>query len=999
VITSGCKSGAIGLSCLGTCLRRNRSLQILKCDGQANDHDPSGSELFRLADGWMALRGCFYGNKKIIDLSYPWSDVTDYFNAVAGRVDVGWRQTASLKQQVGQAHRAFQMARKAQLIQQMVALKRGFLGLERTRCKVVQTLHDMYEAVQANADMHRAMQESKQEQVWASEKVDVILADIATAQDGILTKLWAQLMKFAKTQPQPGAPGGPPASPPPALPPPPVSAAAPSQAPSSTPAPTSRPAQGAPPVAPPAATFTATVAVPPGPQPAPVGPLNAPTDPVSRAWQDIAASIASGPELFTPAKYQRFVALVHSVGGHKDPKLSSVLKAGDKVTAKAAVKAAKYNRSPMTFALAVRKTNPQVYQRYSFLSDPYTPYDWYDYDNYRYRESSLFSADRSDKHQGSGQHHHHGDDGNHHDTSHNPVDVDEGQNHDDNNDNGYAGNDDAGNTGGDGYQDGGGDGPAGDDGTGDGEGEGGGEDGGDNDADGTGDGGDADAGDAGNGGEGGGDGDVDDAVGMYAGAGPRDLPDGEPDNRHDAGAIRVTETTAEEWTAQHTELSSRPPPRAPATYVPVGMQRIKNFAVALHRRWQAVLGKVLDAHSSGLLCPLEFKTQLRYAATRARAVHGNTCTLVTQCSVDRLDRLAQQAIAWNSSLSAAVYISTGSVQDTAEGLAHVRALVARLDADSTYTGELVISVLYGHEDSPWLWDSSVPGGADGPLYPINALRNAAASVATTVLMFLVDVDFVPSPGLQEWVESRGDDNTSLIDRCCQGDLIVVPAFERTTSSVASRCASALTFEDVCTGIDDASITAFHVQHFPAGHSPTDYVTWRTRSTARDTATYPVRYGEYYEPYVIMARSCFVPYDERFRGYGMNKCIHLRALAERGHTFHVLPGHFLVAECHERSVAHQRTYGSESGYRKHVVAAAYRAALGDIRMGKLPTVSATTARLLRLSSPPAACAEHSNVQTDRTGTEELKTVLQHMLLRSQGLLSAPPSVSTPLQQVA
>jgi hypothetical protein len=963
----------------------------------------------------MALRGCFYGNKKIIDLSYPWSDVTDYFNAVAGRVDVGWRQTASLKQQVGQAHRAFQMARKAQLIQQMVALKRGFLGLERTRCKVVQTLHDMYEAVQANADMHRAMQESKQEQMWASEKVDVVLADIATAQDGILTKLWAQLMKFAKTQPQPVAPGGPPVSPPPTLPPPPVAPTPPtavqqrpaSQAPSPTPAPTSRPVQGAP-VAPPSATSIATVTPPPGQQPAPLpGPPNAPTDPVSRAWQDIAASIASGPELFTPAKYQRFVALVHSVGGHKDPKLSSVLKAGDKVTAKAAVKAAKYNRSPTTFALAVRKTNPQVYQRYSFLSDPSTPYDWYDYDNYRYHESSFFSADRSDKHQGSGQYHHHGDDGNHHDTStsHNLGDVDEGQDHDDNNDNGYAGNDDAGNTGGDGYQDGGGDGPAGDDGTGDGEGESGGGDGGDNDADGTGDGGDADAGDAGNddtGGEGGGDGDVDDAVGMYAGAGPRDLPDGEPDNRHDAGAIRPTEATAEQWKAQHTALCSRPPPRAPATCIPIEIHRIRNFAATLHKRWQAVLGKVLDAHSSGLLCPLEFKTQLRYAATRARAVHGNTCTLVTQCSVDRLHRLAQQAIAWNGSLSAAVYISSGCIQDTAEGLARVRALVARLDADSTYTGELVISVLYGHEDSPWLWDSSVPGGADGPLYPINALRNTAAAVATAALLFLVDVDFVPSPGLHEWVDShaRSDEDTvGLIDRCRQGDLIVVPAFERTTSSVARTCASALTFEDVCVGIDDASITAFHVQHFPAGHSPTDYVTWRARSAERDSATYPVRYGEYYEPYVVMARSCFVPYDERFRGYGMNKCIHLRALAERGHTFHVLPGQFLVADCHERSVAHQRTYGSESGYRKHVVAAAYRAALRDIRMGKLPTVSATTARLLRLSSPPAACAEHSNVQTDRTGTEDLKAVLQHMLLRSRGLLSAAPSVSTPLQLVA
>jgi hypothetical protein len=109
-------------------------------------------------------------------------------------------------------------------------------------------------------------------------------------------------------------------------------------------------------------------------------------------------------------------------------------------------------------------------------------------------------------------------------------------------------------------------------------------------------------------------------------------------------------------------------------------------------------------------------------------------------------------------------------------------------------------------------------------------------------------------------------------------------------------------------------------------------------------SYPVSYQEYYEPYVIMSSERFVPYDERFRGYGMNKCIHLKTLASRGCTFRVIPSHFVVAGVHERSVAHKQTYGSESGYRKFVVAASYDLACKEISNGKLPLISRKSEQL-------------------------------------------------------
>lgn len=60
-------------------------------------------------------------------------------------------------------------------------------------------------------------------------------------------------------------------------------------------------------------------------------------------------------------------------------------------------------------------------------------------------------------------------------------------------------------------------------------------------------------------------------------------------------------------------------------------------------------------------------------------------------------------------------------------------------------------------------------------------------------------------------------------------------------------------------------SAFHVGHFPAGHSPTNFDKWFDSEQG-----YQVSYSDFYEPYVVAAKSRIPHYDERFRGYGMNK---------------------------------------------------------------------------------------------------------------------------------
>lgn len=75
----------------------------------------------------------------------------------------------------------------------------------------------------------------------------------------------------------------------------------------------------------------------------------------------------------------------------------------------------------------------------------------------------------------------------------------------------------------------------------------------------------------------------------------------------------------------------------------------------------------------------------------------------------------------------------------------------------------------------------------------------------------------------------------------------------------------------------------------------------------------------------MSTNKFVPYDERFRGYGMNKCIHLKALHSNGATFHVIKKHFLMAATHDRSVSHRVTYNPKSKFRRYVIAKLYQIA--------------------------------------------------------------------------
>jgi hypothetical protein len=222
-----------------------------------------------------------------------------------------------------------------------------------------------------------------------------------------------------------------------------------------------------------------------------------------------------------------------------------------------------------------------------------------------------------------------------------------------------------------------------------------------------------------------------------------------------------------------------------------------------------------------LLTPNEYESVARYLSTSRALDHS--CVIITQCSVDRLATLENQARLWGGEVSSAVYVPTTSTAAKVKAMKLIHELIARLDADAGYTGRLTLSILFGHEDASWRWSCKHEAAVGFPLYPINALRNLALAAAGTrnrpgaapiPLYFLLDVDFMPSPGLHQWVEQNAQ-NKTFMGLINSGSMIVVPAFE-THLPVRKP-----TLPAVLIGLRKNTVQVFHSKRFPPGHLPTN----------------------------------------------------------------------------------------------------------------------------------------------------------------------------------
>jgi len=339
-------------------------------------------------------------------------------------------------------------------------------------------------------------------------------------------------------------------------------------------------------------------------------------------------------------------------------------------------------------------------------------------------------------------------------------------------------------------------------------------------------------------------------------------------------------------------------------------------------------------------------------------------TVVTQLSVDRLPRLEELCSAWCGVVSAAVLIPSHGAPGRSKALREVALLHKKVESQGRCRLDLAVV------------DAMPPATAGyDAMYPINALRNIALEQAQTDLVFLLDVDFVPSEGLYETLLSAFRE---LHHACLRHKaVLVVPAFEMEVGGPVARGKMEL--------LDGA--TAFHVGHFPKGHAPTNYRHWWQASEP-----YRVEYEECYEPYVVAARAHVPKYDERFRGYGMNKIVHIFHLHALGTAFFVLPQHFVAAEPHPKSVSWETTYSSSRAQlQQRRIASLFRQARSELMEVRAETWRARAQSMSRETDPAAHAA---NVVAPRDGVQDWCLKMKQAL-RMAALMQTPSQLGSSL----
>jgi glycosyltransferase-like protein LARGE len=306
--------------------------------------------------------------------------------------------------------------------------------------------------------------------------------------------------------------------------------------------------------------------------------------------------------------------------------------------------------------------------------------------------------------------------------------------------------------------------------------------------------------------------------------------------------------------------------------------------------------------------------------------------LVTQCSVDRLDRLHAQLMAWEGEVSAAIFVDEDPNTEAADMVCEKIVRVCEGAAFQRHRPPWTVTAVFRTDAS------EVRCPAYDCLYPINALRNVALRTARAEFVLLLDVDFVPSCGLQAL-------DASTLGRLllCGEDgfaALVIPAFEfRSQNCLPTNGFSVR--EAYAQGVAQA----FHIGHFPAGHRATNFHRWLHRSSESRGGPhfYSVDYEEGFEPYVIALRSRVPPYDERFRGYGMNKISHAYEMNARGCTFRTLDAHdtFVVAREHQRSKSWHLMY--DAGQEEQRARLAYHFAQFKTELQTCPSIKVNIPR--------------------------------------------------------
>lgn len=276
-------------------------------------------------------------------------------------------------------------------------------------------------------------------------------------------------------------------------------------------------------------------------------------------------------------------------------------------------------------------------------------------------------------------------------------------------------------------------------------------------------------------------------------------------------------------------------------------------------------------------------------------------SLITQTTIDRLNKVSLMAERWMAPISVAVLI-----KNTTE-----------LESLETFLKETPIIKQY--------CDVHILIGQD-TRYPVNSLRNLAIDNAKTDIIAVMDADFVTPLNFHEYLTNYleffyiSKQNYHLYERFIEN-----PKFDINNSNQSSVSASTATDiitqknyldvafiipsfsssldpkllpidkESLLDSIKDNLVYPSNLKVCPKCHTATNYPFFYETNYP-----YEIKYNWIYEPYLIYNRSNALPFDDKLKGYGFDKNTHSFAMAAKGFHFLTLPHAFMIHINHPES---------------------------------------------------------------------------------------------------
>lgn len=315
-----------------------------------------------------------------------------------------------------------------------------------------------------------------------------------------------------------------------------------------------------------------------------------------------------------------------------------------------------------------------------------------------------------------------------------------------------------------------------------------------------------------------------------------------------------------------------------------------------------------------------------------RDVNDISTTLVVQSTLDRLPIMNITCNRWKGPIVAVVYLLAGQEEGS-----NVWNETVQTYTKSCPQLRLMPYVGSSHDEQKLQ-------------YPINKLRNIGLDHVVTSYVLVLDIDLIPSTGLDEALnhaitlalDTRLDDdgNRGLDPK----DAMVVPAFERKISTPCESLQDCLnqslqnedfiphSMEDLRYCVEKQQCIVFQSDVNWEGHFDTQSTSWLEKNDSSSLTTIECFHSQRYEPYVAIPwcpleenakqrlalhapRSPY--YDERFHGYGKNKIQQIAHLRQSGYTFTTMPATGFVIHLPHPESETKEAWNDKMNYDLHV----------------------------------------------------------------------------------